>query len=83
MFIHIGKNYFVNIRDIIVVLNNKSIVNFKEAVGEKSCIVIKHKKNKMYSTVICDDATYITPIRSATLFYRLRNCKKIFTELTN
>ncbi len=55
-----------------MVLNNKSIVNFKEVMRGGNCIVIKHKKNKMYSAVILDDATYITPIRSATLFCRLK-----------
>lgn len=81
MFLHIGLGYFVDTKEIIMILNNKSIVNFQEVLGQKSHIKIKHKKGKMYSTVICDDRIYITPLRPQTLFYRWKNYKEVMNKL--
>ncbi len=75
MYMHLGNNYIIPLKDIIAILNivpplSEDIKDIIEiAKIEKNLINIGEKK-KEKSLVICEDKVFISPMSSVTLYKR-------------
>lgn len=75
MYIHLGNNHIIPIKDIVI------IVNITQPLSEDLADVIEHARyekrlvaisenGKEKSMIICTDKIYISPISSNTLYKR-------------
>ncbi|MBC7076297.1 MAG: DUF370 domain-containing protein [Syntrophomonadaceae bacterium] len=81
MYVHLGNNFTVPLKNIIAILNifptlSKDVKDIIEiAKIEKKLIDVSEKggKCKTKTLVICDDMLYLSPISSITLYRRAFN----------
>lgn len=78
MYIHLGNNYVISATSIIAILNYQKPVSsdLKDIVEiarmEKKLVGIS-EKGKEKAVIVCDDAVYLSPISSYTLYKRAFN----------
>ena len=82
MYLHLGNNHVVSMREIIAMINitapvNKSLADFIEKTRKEKKQIIVSEKEKENSMIICDDKIYISPISANTLHKRGRIANSI------
>lgn len=80
MFLHIGSDQMVELKDVVAILDIKTLEKDKQGLNQKShkkLDLVKHDKNTK-SLIYTENKVYCSPISSLTLLKRVS--KKIFCQ---
>lgn len=70
MYIHIGEDHSIRVKEIIAILDKESVKNSElitEFLGRHQDKVMNLSKNPFKSVVVTFDKVYLSPIASGTL----------------
>ncbi len=75
VFIHLGNNFIISSHDIITILNlntnlSEDLIDIMELARSEKKLINISEEGKEKSMIICQDAVYLSPISSITLYKR-------------